>query len=116
MTIVSQPLVTVFPSGTARLPMESRSLDQLDISDPACVPNISVSDLMASEVEGFGRTAQAICVLDQVLKGFNVENVDLRLLLLDRLDTSLLAYLTLVMPQCQVQSGSFCTAINTVIR
>jgi hypothetical protein len=116
VTVFDQPLVTVFPGGDARLPIEPQVLDQLDILDPESLPNIPVSCLTSPKVGGFSRTAQATCLLDQVLKGFDTPDIDSRLLQLDRLDTNIQAFLSLVMPQCQGQSGVFCTAMNIAIR
>ena len=116
MTVFDQPLVTVFPGGDARLPIEPQFLDQLDILDPESLPNTPVSCLTSPKVGGFSRTAQATCLLDQVFKGFNTPDIDSRLLQLDRLDTSIQAFLSMVMPQCQDQRGVFCAAINIAIR
>jgi len=116
VTVFDQPLVTVFPGGDARLPIEPQILDQLDILNPESLPNIPVSCLTSPKVGGFSRTAQATCLLDQVLKGFDTPDIDSRLLQLDRLDINIQAFLSLVMPQCQGQSGVFCAAINIAIR
>jgi hypothetical protein len=116
VTVLDQPLITVFPGGDARLPIEPQVFDQLDILDPESVPNIPVSCLTSPKVGGFSRTAQATCLLDQVLKGFDTPDIDSRLLQLDRLDTNIQAFLSLVMPQCQGQSGVFCASMNIAIR
>jgi hypothetical protein len=116
VTVSDQPLLTSFPGSGARLPIENQVLDQLDISDPQSIPNISVSALISPDVGGFGRTAQATCLLDQVLKGFDTADIDSRLLLLDRLDANIQAFLSLVMPQCHRQPGALCAAINIAIR
>lgn len=80
MTVFDQPLVTVFPGGDAWLPIEPQVLDHLDISDPESIPNIPVSCMMSPKVGGFSRTAQATCLLDQVLTGFDIADIDSRLL------------------------------------
>jgi hypothetical protein len=116
VTVSDQPLLTVFPGAEARLPIESQVLDHLDTSDPESLLNIPVSCLTSPKVGGFGRTAQAACLLDQVLKGLDIQDIDSRLLLLERLDTSIQVYLSLVMPQCQGQPGIFCAAMNIAIR
>ena len=116
MTVADQPLLTAFPGGDARLPIEPQVLDQLDILDPKALPNIPVSCLTSPKLGGFSRTAQAASLLDQVFKGFDIPDVDSRLLLLDRLDTNIQAFLSLIIPQCQGQSGAFCAAINIAIR
>jgi hypothetical protein len=107
VTVFDQPLVTVFPSGDARLPIEPQVLDQLDILEPESVPNVPLSCLTSPNLGGFSRTAHATCLLDQVLKGFDTPDIDSRLLQLDRLDTNIQAFLSLVMPQCQGNRASF---------
>ena len=116
MTTLDQPLLTVFPGGDARLPIEPQILDQLDVLNPESLPNIPISCLTSPNIGGFSRTAQAASLLDQVFKGFAIPDLDSRLLLLDRLDANIQAFLSLVMPQCQGQSGAFCAAINIAIR
>jgi len=114
--VFDQPLVTIFPSGNARLPIEPEVLDQLDILSPESVPNVPVSCLTAPKVGGFGRTAQAACLVDQVFKTVEIVDIDSRLLQLDGLDTSLQAFLSLVIPQCHSRCGSFCAAVQLAIR
>lgn len=116
VTVSDQPLLTVFPGGDARLPIEPEVLDQLDILDPQSLPNIPLSCLTSPKVRGFGRTAQASCLLDQVLKCFETPDIDSRLLQLDRIDTNIQEFLSLVMPQCPGQLGIFCASINIAIR
>ncbi|EXJ89344.1 hypothetical protein A1O3_02411 [Capronia epimyces CBS 606.96] len=116
VAVFDQPLVTVFPGGDARLPIEPQVFDQLDLLDPESLPNISVSCLTSPKVGGFCRTAQAACLLDQVLKGLDTPDMESRLLQLDRLDDNIQAFLSLVMPQCQGQPGVFCAAMNIAIR
>ena len=116
MAVSDQPLVTIFPGADAQLPIEPQVLDQLDILDPQSLPNVPLSCLTSPKVGGFGRTAQAACLLDQILKGFHIPDIDSRLLLLDRLDTNIQAFLSLVIPQCPGQAGVFCAAINIAIR
>lgn len=111
-----QPLLTVFPDRDARLPIESEVLDQLDVLDLNSLPNIPMSCLTSSKVGGFSRTVQATCLLDQVYKGFEIADIDSRLLSLDRLDFNIQAFLSLAMPQCQGQSGIFCSAMHIAFR
>ncbi|KAI9708023.1 MAG: hypothetical protein M1820_004227 [Bogoriella megaspora] len=113
--VQSQPLLTTFPDSDARLPIEPRLLDRLDIESDA-LPNIALSCLTSPQLGGFSRFAQATSLLDQVFKAFSIPDTDSRLLLLDRLDTSLHSFLSLVMPQCPGQEGAFCASINTAIR
>lgn len=114
--VFEQPLVTVFPEVHTRLPIEPEVLDQLDILSLESVPNVPVSCLTAPKVGGFGRTAQATCLLDQVFKSFDTVDIDSRLLQLDGLDTSIQAFLSLVIPQCHSQCGTFCAAVHLAIR
>jgi hypothetical protein len=107
--------MTAVPGGHARMPVESQVLDQLDILNPESLPNIPISCLTSPENGGFSRLAQAAYFLDQVLKAFETPDLDPRLLWLDRIDTDIQAFLSLVMPQCRGQSG-FCASINIAIR
>lgn len=116
VTVRNQRLLTAFPAGDARLPIELQVLDQLDVLEPGLLPNIPVSCLTSPKVEGFGRTAQATCLLDQVLRCFETSDIDSRLLQLERLDTNIQAFLSLIMPQCQGSAGVFCAAINITMR
>lgn len=116
MATFDQPLLTAFPGGDARLPIESEVFDQLDISELQSLPNIPVFCLTSAKVGGFSRSAQASCLMDQVLKALDTPDIDSRLLLLDRLDTDIQAFLSLVMPQCPGQSGEYCAAVNIAIR
>jgi hypothetical protein len=116
VTVSDQPLLTAFPGAGTRLPLETQILDQLDILDPESLLNIAVSCLTSPEVGGFGRKAQATCLLDQVLKSFDTADIDCRLLLLDRLNTNIQNFLSLLMPHCQEQPGAFCASVNIAIR
>lgn len=116
MTVSDQPLVTVFPGGDARLPIESQVLDQLDLLDQKPLLNTPVSFLTSPNIGGFSRTAQATSLLDQVFKSFNTQDIDSRLFQLDRLDTSLQAFLSLVIPLARGKCAQFCAAINIAIR
>jgi hypothetical protein len=82
VTVSEQPLLTTFPAGDARLPLELAVFDKLDLLDSYSIPNIPISCLTAPKIGGFGRMAQATSLLDRVRKGLAVPNVDSRLLLL----------------------------------
>lgn len=116
LTVLDQPLVTFFPTGDAQLPIEPQLLDQLDVIDPKILPSIPMCGPTSSKIGGFGRTTQAACMLDQVLRGINTPDIDSRLLLLDSLDINIQGFLAQVMPQCQGHSGAFCAAMNIAIR
>lgn len=96
--------------------MDLQIFDQLDTLDSGSCPNISVSCLTSPKIGGFGRATQAIGLLDQVLKCFDIQDIESRLLLLDRIDTSIQAFLSLVMSHSQERPGVFCIAINYAIR
>lgn len=116
VTVLNQPLCTIFPDGDARLPIEPQILDQLDISDLESLPNISVSCLTSPSVGGFSRTAQATFLSEQVLKSSFTSEIDSKLLQLDRLNTSIQAFLSLVMPRCSGRPGGFCGAMHIAVR
>ena len=116
MAVLDQPLLTVFPGGHSRLPIDPEVFDHLDVLDAGTAPNIPVSCLTSPNIGGFSRTAQATCLLDQVFKSIDTLDIDSRLLQLERLDTNIQAFLSLVMPQCKGQSGIFCESMNIAIR
>lgn len=118
MRVLDQPLLTILPDGNARLPIEQDVLDQLDVLDTELIPNIALLCWTSTKIAGFGRMAQAICLLEQVLKSFNTQDINLRLLQFDGLDHSIQAFLSLLMPQFRAQPGVAvnCTAINILIR
>ncbi|KAK7754459.1 hypothetical protein SLS62_003479 [Diatrype stigma] len=121
-TVCDQPLVTVFPSGDAWLPVEPEILNKgiEDTSaDPGSVPYyvpVPVSSLSCVDVRGFGRAAQAACLLDKILKGFNIPNLGARLLHLQGLDAALQVFLGLLLKQCEGEDGVFCEALTITIR
>lgn len=116
LVVFDQPLITTFPGGDARLPVEPQVLNKLDMTESEAPPNIAVSCLTSTKIRGFGRTAQATCLLDKVLKSFDNPDIDSKLLYLDRLDASLQEFLAVVMPQCASKAGVFCSAVNIAIR
>lgn len=119
-TVCDQPLVTIFPSGDSWLPTEPDILDKegkWDTSaDPESVTYVPVSSLSCVDVRGFGRAAQAACLLDKILKGFNIPCLVTRLLHLQGLDAALQVFLGLLLKQCEGKDGVFCEALTTTIR
>lgn len=116
VTITEQPLASAIPSGSARLPTEPSILEQSDLSNLEPVPYVPVSCLRSIKVGGFARTAQAAWLLDQVLKGFGISNLDTALFQLQGLDTALQSFLGVLMQQCNGKGGIFCEAIAITIR
>lgn len=112
-----QPLCTTVPSGDARLPIERDLLDRGGLLGPDSLPDMTpVSSLTSTNVAGFGRAAQAICLLDRVIRGLKTPDINSRLLLLDGLDTAIQAFLALVMSLCLDRPAQFCAAIAIGIR
>lgn len=97
------------PAGDAQLPIEPTAMDQL----PTAVP---ISSLTAPNASGFGRTAQAAWLLDQVLRELSSPDPDSMLIQLENLNSTLQFFLTVVMEQCQGNWGIYCAAIATAIR
>jgi hypothetical protein len=116
ISVQGQPLITVFPGGAARLPTEPHVLDRFDEKESGSLPNISISSLTSPEIGGFGRSAQATCLLDQVIKGVETTDIDSKLLHLDSLSSSLQAFAVLVISHWEDQPGTFCLAIHIAIR
>ncbi|KAI8627849.1 hypothetical protein F5Y19DRAFT_477016 [Xylariaceae sp. FL1651] len=111
-----QPLVTTLPSSDARLPIERDVLDRGDLLSAVFIPSILVSCQTSAIIGGFGRTAQAACLLDQVIRGVSIPDLDSRLILLQGLDGALQAFLALILPHCRGQTGATCGAIATTVR
>ncbi|KAH8882001.1 hypothetical protein GQ53DRAFT_847909 [Thozetella sp. PMI_491] len=111
-----EPLITSFPHGEARLPVERDILDHTGNLDPGAIPSISMSSLSREQVGGFARAAQASCLLDQVIGSLGTADVNAKLLQLDGLDSALQAFLSLVFPQCCGEWGIFCPAISISLR
>lgn len=116
MAASNQPLVTAFPSGDARLPIEPQVFANIDVTEPKFLPNVAVSCLTSADIGGFGRTAQATCLLEQVLRAFDSADINSKLLQLDRINTMTREFLALVMLQCSNTAGIFCSAVNVAMR
>ena len=109
-------MITLLEEGDRRLPIESQALDRLQILEPNSVLHIPVTLLSSDKVGGYGRSAQAICLLDQVFRSFHTVDIDLRFLQLGSLDSSLQALLSAVMPHCDEVTGVLCPAIAIIMR
>jgi hypothetical protein len=111
-----QPLVTASPAGDARLPIECDILDRGNLLSGDSIPGILVSCQTSTKVGGFGRAAQATCLLDQVIRGLTIADVDSRLLLLQGLDEAIQAFLSLVLPHGGGQTECYCVAVAITTR
>jgi hypothetical protein len=80
------------------------------------IPNVLVSSFITIEVGGFGRSAQAASLLDEVLKCFDARDLRARLIHLNSLDFTLQSFLNVVMEQRQGKWGIYCGAIAIAIR
>ncbi|RYP54700.1 hypothetical protein DL769_010305 [Monosporascus sp. CRB-8-3] len=116
VSVSDQPLVTVMPGGDAQLPTEPDFLEQSEYLDPESIPYIPVSSLSSVGVGGFGRAAQAAWLLAQVLKCFEIESLDSRTIQLQDLDTTLQAFLGVLIQPCSGTGAVFCEAIAITIR
>ncbi|RFU31442.1 hypothetical protein B7463_g4874, partial [Scytalidium lignicola] len=116
VTVCEQPLLTVIPCGDARLPTEPNILEQTNFLGPESLPYVPLSSLSSVDVGGFGRSAQAVWLLDQVLKGFEIPSLGSRLIQLRGLDSTLQAFLGVLMRQRNEKEGIFCEAIAITIR
>ncbi|KAJ5617965.1 hypothetical protein N7537_003079 [Penicillium hordei] len=68
------------------------------------------------DCDGYASVTQAAWLLDQVFKSLEVQDIDSRLVLLDRLDHAFQTSLALTMEQSQGRWGLFCTANAIMIR
>lgn len=110
-----QPMATTLPSGDARLPVERDILDRLDNLSSESIPRIDFSHLTSTKVGGFGRAAQASCILDQVIRGLSVPDVNSRLILLESLDNSIQSFLTFFLSH-NTRAAVHCTAVAFAVR
>lgn len=111
VTVPEQPLITLFPDYELQAPTEPDVLEKGE-----SLPQVPVCCLTAVDIGGFGRSAQAAWLLDQVLGSFKVANWDARVRQLDALDRDLQAFLAmLIQPGC-VGKGAVCETIAIGIR
>lgn len=113
--LFDQPMATFLPSGDARLPVERDILAKIDVLEPEAIPNIALSCLTLTSIGGFGRAAQASCILDQVIRGLTVADVNSRLILLDSLDASIQSFIGFFLSHNQ-RAAAHCTAVAMAIR
>ncbi|KAL5333323.1 hypothetical protein BJX70DRAFT_69381 [Aspergillus crustosus] len=111
-----QPMATIVPSGDTQLPLDREILDRRELSLEA-VPNIPVASWTATNICGFGRAAQATCLLDQVIRGLLVPDLNSRLPLLESLDRAIQSLLTLILPQSNPRCPwPYCTSLAIAVK
>lgn len=108
-------MAMALPSGDARLPVERDILDRIDILSSDAIPSIDFSCLNSPGIGGFGRAAQASCILDQVIRGLSVPDVNSRLILLDSLDNSIQSFLGFFLSHNE-KAAVHCTAVAMAVR
>ncbi|CAH0052333.1 unnamed protein product [Clonostachys solani] len=117
VTTKDQPFITSVPPENTALPTEPNSIDQgIPVFSSTPVPKILVSTPHEVHVGGFGRLAQAIMLVDQILKAFSICDVDARLSTLHNLNTSLQSFLEVVVKQHSGKPSSYCSAVVIAIR
>lgn len=100
------------PSAGAWLPTEKIAMEQSN----ADIPRVSVSSVSSADVGPFGRTAQAVWLLDQVLQSIEPANCDFKVHRLQKLDGTLQSFLGTIMLQLNGKKGALCEAVAIVIR
>ncbi|XXG99869.1 hypothetical protein Hte_006210 [Hypoxylon texense] len=116
VTTPEQPLVTIIPDGDALLPTEPAVLEQIDYLDFNLIHRVAVSNINSVDVGGFGRSAQAAWLLDQVLNGFKIQSLDSKLSQLKALDNTFQTFLGGLVHQGGGKGSVFCEAIAITIR
>ena len=107
---------TIVPPGDARLPIDSDLLDRVDFLGASSIPDIPVSCAMAPSIGGFGCAAQASCLLDQVFKGLIIEDLNIRLPVLESLDKTIQSLLGLAFTHSPDRDSPYCTALSLTLR
>lgn len=113
---LEQPMSTTLPPGDSRLPIDRDILDRGDLLSPDSIPNIPLSCWTDTNVGGFGRAAQASCLLDQVLRGLVIPDINAMLPLLESLDRTIQSFLALVLTHRPDKSWAYCTALAVTLR
>lgn len=122
MAVPEQPLVTTIPDGDVLLPTEPETPRPGDCVRQDAVPThgayIPVSCIVSLDVRGFGRTAQAAWLLDQVFKTLEIPGLHPRLTQLQGLDVTIQTFLGVLLQQCYSEENptEFCQAIAMTIR
>jgi hypothetical protein len=116
VTVPAQPLITNRPDDNLQLPRESDILGQGKPTGPEAIPVVLVSAPLAVAVGGFGRTAQAAMLCDEILKAFTIPNLESRIIQLDNINSRLQSFLRVVMKQENCDTRVYCGAMVLAIR
>ncbi|KAK8002413.1 rhamnogalacturonase [Apiospora arundinis] len=123
--VQDQPLITSMPDPDAKLPTEAAILELSDVDLSSSfqtsegegrLPSSQLSTLRNASIGAFGRIAQAAWLLDQVLRGFEIPNLDTRLTCLRKLDGELRMFLSDLVQQTSGKRGPSCQAVSLTIR
>lgn len=109
-------MATISGGGNARLPTDLSALERADFPDIETMPYVPVSRLTSSDVDSFGRAAQAAWLLDQVTKAFEFSDVNTQLFQLRGLEVTLRSFFEILLEQCSTGQELFCEAIAITIR
>lgn len=113
---VHQPLISRCPDKGLRLPKTMSQKWNPAPSPEALTPEGDSLGPSFVESDGYTSVTQAAWLLDQVFKSLEEQDIDSRLVQLDRLDHALQTSLALTMEQSQGRWGLFCTANAIMIR
>jgi len=116
VTVSEQALITTFPKYDVRLPTEPYLLEQNSHPSQKSIPAVSLSSLLAEDIGGFGRSAQASWLVDRVFRSFGVPDWEVRLSQLHGLDREIQAFLAMLMHPDYSGRGPACTTIAMAIR
>ncbi|KAL2862495.1 fungal specific transcription factor domain-containing protein [Aspergillus lucknowensis] len=113
---LEQPMATTLPPGDSQLPVGREVLDRGEIINSGSIPNNPVSCVATAGIGGFGRAAQACCLLDQVLRGLVISDVNTKLPLLESLDRTIQSFLSLLLTRTEHKVLPYCTALAVTVR
>jgi hypothetical protein len=108
--------VASHPGENARLPIDPSLLERDEFLGAETISYTSVSHLTSVDVESFGRAAQATWLLDQVIRAFDIPDINNQLFQLQGLDTAIQSFLVALMQQSSVGRDKYCEAIAITIR
>ncbi|KAJ5308658.1 hypothetical protein PENANT_c053G02818 [Penicillium antarcticum] len=122
VAVSEQPLLTTIPNGDVLLPIEPDTLQPGEClrQDVMLIheASIAVSCIDSFDVGGFGRSAQAAWLLDQVFKALEIPSLHTRLSQFQVLDNTIQTFLGTLMHQCYANEKltDFCQPIAITIR
>ena len=115
LAIVDQPLGSVIPAQDDFLPLEPFILDQMNPA-VALGSRVAIQALNSPGVSGFGRSAQAVWLLDGVLQGQSITDPNQKQAYLTECNRTLQSFLAVVIQQHRGNYGIFCVPIALTIR